>query len=565
MAPTNGNKRCFSDAPNCWEFMGCGREPGGEKAAELGVCPAADDQSYDGINGGKCAGRICWAVAGTCCGGRVQGSFAEKRASCLSCDFYRLVHSQKHETHHKNRFLQFLERDHRSPFFDHKTHKRVRAGERFVVQGAVEDRAYIIQKGACLVIVEKDGELHPVDHYGPGDIVGGLGILTGEPRRAHVEAETDMDLWVMTRAQFDAFAEKDPDLLDFITELVADRFDSRRPTAYRTIGKYTTTDIIGRGAFSIVYKGFHKVLNIPVVIKMMRHDMALRPEFFESFYNEAKTIAALDHEHIVKVYDFDERYRTLFIIMEYVKGEMLQSLIRRLGVVPPKTAARFLWQACSALAYAHERGIVHRDINPANLIVAPNQRVKVLDFGLACPTGTADFDGLGTAAYMAPEQIEGDPLDSRADIYALGVTAFEMLTGQRPFPEDEAMRLMKLHLTQDVPDPQALNPHIPEALRRFILTAGRCDPNQRYADMARAMADLEPSLPDFPAPANAAAEKPEHISLTLTLPETRRTDMESIMGALRAEARRLGAELVVGEPAATVNIWRPVRFINPKG
>ena len=548
MAPTNRGQCSFPDAINCWEFMRCGREAGGAKAAELGVCPAATDQSYDGINGGTRAGRICWAVAGTCCGGRVQGSFAEKRASCLSCDFYRLVHSQKQETHRKTRFLQFLERDSHSRFFDGMIRLRVKAGERFVTQGEVEDRAYVIRRGACLVIVEKEGELHPVDHYGPGDIVGGLGILTGEPRRAHVEAETDMDLWVMTRAQFDGFSEKDPDLLDFITELVADRLDSRRPTAYRTIGNYVAADIIGRGAFSIVYKGFHRVLNIPVVIKMMRHDMALRPEFFESFYNEAKTIAALDHEHIVKVHDFDERYRTLFIIMEHVKGETLQSLIHRLGVIPPGTAARFLWQACSALAYAHEHGIVHRDINPANLIVAQNQRVKILDFGLACPTGTADFDGLGTAAYMAPEQIEGDPLDGRADIYALGVTAFEMLTGRRPFPEDEAMRLMKLHLTRDIPDPKALNPHIPEGLRRFVLTAGRCDPNQRYADMNRAMADLEPSLPDFQTPEKATTEKAETVSLSLTLPKTQRKDLETIMEALRAEAHRLGAKLVVGDP-----------------
>ena len=165
---------------------------------------------------------------------------------------------------------------------------------------AVEDTAYIIQRGSCLVIVEKDGELHPVDHYGEGDIIGGLGILTGEPRRAHVEAETDMDLWVMTKDQFDEIAEKDPDLLDFITELVADRLDSRRPTAYRTIGKYVATDIIGRGAFSIVYKGMHTGLNMPVVIKMMRHDMALYPDFLDSFHNEAKTIAGLSHDHIVK-------------------------------------------------------------------------------------------------------------------------------------------------------------------------------------------------------------------------------------------------------------------------
>jgi tRNA A-37 threonylcarbamoyl transferase component Bud32 len=368
--------------------MACGREPGGAKAAAFGVCPAAVDRSFDGINGGACAGRICWAVAGTFCDGRVEGSFAEKRPSCLNCDFYRRVQQQKQAASARPGFLQFIESQDRSPFFDRMTRMRVKAGERFVVQGAVEDRAYIIQKGACLVIVEKDGELHPVDHYGPGDVVGGLGILTGEPRRAHVEAETDMELWVMTRAQFDAFTEKDPDLLDFITELVADRFDSRRPIAYRTIGNYVTDEIIGRGAFSIVYRGFHSVLKTPVVIKMMRHDMALYPEFFEGFYNEAKIIASLDHENIVKVFDFDERYRTLFIIMEHVKGEMLRSMIDRMAAIPPEPAAWILWQIGAALAYAHQRGVVHRDINPANIIVEPNHRIKLVDFGLACPAGT---------------------------------------------------------------------------------------------------------------------------------------------------------------------------------
>ena len=214
---------------NCWQVMMCGREIGGNKVSELGVCPAADDDSFDGINDGKCGGRICWAVAGTLCGGCTQGTFREKRSSCLDCDFYCMVQEQEGLTERKTKFLQFLQAEDRSPFFEKMTYLHVKAGQRFVVQGRVEDTAYIIHRGSCLVIVEKDGELHPVDHYGEGEIVGGLGILTGEPRRAHVEAETEMDLWVMTRGQFEEIAEKDPDLLNFITELVADRLDSRRP------------------------------------------------------------------------------------------------------------------------------------------------------------------------------------------------------------------------------------------------------------------------------------------------------------------------------------------------
>jgi CRP-like cAMP-binding protein/tRNA A-37 threonylcarbamoyl transferase component Bud32 len=493
---------------NCWEVMMCGREQGGKNIAEYGVCPAAADPSFDGINSGKCGGRICWAVAGTFCGGCTQGSCVDKRPTCVDCDFYKKVQDEEGMANRQTKFLHFIVEEGRSPFFEKMTYRHVKAGERFVVQDTVEDTAYIIQRGSCLVIVEKDGELHPVNHYGEGDIIGGLGILTGEPRRAHVEAETDMDLWVMTRNQFDEMTEKDPALLDFITELVADRLDSRRPTAYRTIGKYVATDIIGRGAFSIVYKGMHKGLNMPVVIKMMRHDMALYPDFLDSFKNEAKTIAGLTHDHIVKVFDFEECYRTLFIIMEYLKGDSLKDMIGHLRAIPPKLAANFLIQICSALAYAHQRGIVHRDINPSNIIVRPNDHVKILDFGLACPAGTEDFSNTGTAYYMAPEQIDGGPVDQRTDIYALGITAFEMVTGRRPFPEDNAKALLDLHLTRDIMDPGDIIPDMPDELRRFILKSARCDPDQRYPNMDQAMAVLRPLVYNIsPAGDGLTAEK----------------------------------------------------------
>lgn len=287
--------------------MKCSREPGGIKTDELGVCPAAADTSYEGINSGARGGRICWAVAGTFCEGEIQGTFAEKRDSCIGCRFYKKVQKEEGHTSLKTKFLKFISENGKSTIFNQMTYRHVKAGERFVTQGKVEDTAFIIQRGSCLVIVEKDGELHPVDHYGEGDIVGGLGILTGEPRRAHVEAETDMDLWVLKREHFEDISAKDPDVLSFLTELVADRLDSRRPIAYRAISKYIITDIIGRGAFSIVYRGMHKGLNMPVAVKMMRHDMATNDEFLKNFYREAKIIARMNHENIIRIYDFEER------------------------------------------------------------------------------------------------------------------------------------------------------------------------------------------------------------------------------------------------------------------
>jgi CRP-like cAMP-binding protein/tRNA A-37 threonylcarbamoyl transferase component Bud32 len=529
---------------NCWEVMMCGREKGGENATKYGVCPAAVDQSFDGINSGKCGGRICWAVAGTFCDGCTQGSFADKRPSCLNCDFYEMVQDEEGIANRQTKFLQFLFQEKRSPFFDKMTYRHVKAGERFVVQDAVEDTAYIIQRGSCLVIVEKDGELHPVDHYGEGDIIGGLGILTGEPRRAHVEAETEMDLWVMTRDRFDEMTEKDPALLDFVTELVADRLDSRRPTAYRTIGKYVATDIIGRGAFSIVYKGRHTGLNMPVVIKMMRHDMALYPDFLDSFRNEAKTIAGLTHDHIVRVYDFEERYRTLFIVMEYLRGDSLKNMICHLRAIPPKLAADYLIQICSALAYAHKRGIIHRDINPSNIMVQPDDQIKILDFGLACSTGTEDFSNTGTPYYMAPEQIDAGPVDPRTDIYALGITAYEMLTGRRPFPEDDAIALLDMHLTQDIMDPGHLVPDIPDELRKFILKAARCDPDRRYQDMGQAMAALRPLAPGNRLPGDVLTFKNnKNSAIFLTYTDKNKQALKRLVDEFKTNARELGVDV----------------------
>ena len=157
--------------------------------------------------------------------------------------------------------------------------KIVAAGERFITQGDVQQTAYIIQRGACLLIVEKGGQLHPVGHLGRGDIIGIRSFLTGEPQSAHAEAETTMELWALDKNLFDNISKEDPELLEFLTELVASRFDSRRPTADRVIGKYMATDIIGRGGYSIVYRGLNTDLSMPVAIKMMKHDMAGRNLF----------------------------------------------------------------------------------------------------------------------------------------------------------------------------------------------------------------------------------------------------------------------------------------------
>ena len=479
---------------NCWEYKKCGREPGGNRVAELGICPAATDASFDGINAGRCGGRICWAVAGTLCKGETQGTYAEKRESCLNCSFFHRIQAEEGTANLRTKFLRFVPPYGKSTFFRNLPRRHATAGEMIITQGEESKMAYIIQRGSCLVIVEKKGELHPADHRGPGDVAGFMGVLTGEPQPAHIEAETDMDLWSVSKSQIDDISEQDPDLLDFLTELVADRFDSRRPTADRTIGKYVAKDIIGRGGFAIVYKGVHKTLGFPVAIKMLRHHMAMRSDFIISFRNEAKIIAGLNHENIVKFFDTEERFKTVFIIMEYLKGELLQDRIDRQAALPFTQIVHYLEQILSGLNCAHERGIIHRDITPNNILVQANDRIKILDFGLACPAGNESLENGGTIFYMAPEQIEGELEDRRTDIYSLGVCAYEMVVGTRPFPDASPKEIMKYHVENDIPDPKIRVPEIPEALRRFIIRAGYRDPSKRYQDAAQALKDIAPLM-----------------------------------------------------------------------
>lgn len=482
---------------NCWEFKQCGRQPGGSKAEELGICPAAVEASFDGINLGKNAGRICWAVAGTCCGGKVQGTFAEKRKSCTTCDFYQTVQEQEGDSSAKQKLLKFFAEDRaESVLLDLAKCRFVKAGERIVEQGEIRDRAYIIQRGSCLVVVEKDGDLHPVDHRVRGDIIGVTSILTGEPQNAHIEAETDVELWTIESSVLNSISTEHPELLEFFTEIVASRFDTKRPVADRSIGKYVASDIIGRGAFSIVYGGVHASLNMPVTIKMMKHDLAMKPRSLESFVNEAKTIAKLSHENIVQVYDIEERYRTVFIIMERLTGIALDELLRSVYKVPSKRVVHFLIQIAKGLQYAHQHGIVHQDIKPGNIFILPDDKVKILDFGLACPVGTENFLE-GTPFYMSPEQVQCFPVDHRSDIYSLGLVVYEMLTGRQPFEGNDQWQVMEMRANQEIPDPAELLPNMPKTLRDFIRKACARNPDDRYQNIPEALAAVKPLAAEY--------------------------------------------------------------------
>jgi eukaryotic-like serine/threonine-protein kinase len=422
--------------------------------------------------------------------------------------------------------------------------KTLTAGERLFSQGDVGDMLYIIQEGTCSVKLERGDSTCTLTRLREGEVVGEMAVLTGEPRSAHVEADTTMKLWGLSNTEFHNVSNWCPDLRFFLTELVTQRFEAESATGDRHIGKYLIKSKLGKGGWSIVYQGIHKFLSLPVAIKMLKHNMAMEEAFLGRFRGEAKIIAQLNHRNIVRVYDIEELFQTVFIVMEYLDGQSLNHLLERLGRIPVPRAVDFLTQICQGLAYAHERGIIHQDIKPDNIFIGPDDQVKILDFGLACTPGSEDLNIAGTIHYAAPEQIEGDPVDRRTDIYALGITAFELITGSRPYPEEDLNEMIAMRLSQDIPDPGKLLPDLPESLRNFIVKACKRSPGDRYQTIAEALTDLRPLSQDLcRVEDRAALEKSKAMSVLFLYQDRHQLALNRLLDEFGTRLQEIGVTM----------------------
>lgn len=368
--------------------------------------------------------------------------------------------------------------------------KRFKAGERLITRGEKGDKLYIIQDGICSVTIEKDGKAYPIVSLKSGDLAGEMALITGEPRTAHVDAETDVVVLEIGREKFDVFCDEHPSLRGILTKIVQENIYSSIFKEQREVGKYNIEDILGKGNLSTVYKGVHRHLNMPVAIKVLQHDMAMNPDFYNKFKTDATKIVQLNHDNIVKVFDIASLYRTIFIFREYLEGEPLHKILDRTPQQPLNRVIEILLQICSGLAHSHEQGLIHQGIKPTNIFILPNDRVKLIDFGLAYPRGSIDASLVGMVLYMSPEQIAGERLDERTDIYSLGITAFEMITGQRPFPDDDIDKLLEMHATQEIPDPRSLRPDLPDELCRIVIQASQKSPDKRYQSVSEIASDL---------------------------------------------------------------------------
>jgi predicted Ser/Thr protein kinase len=261
------------------------------------------------------------------------------------------------------------------------------------------------------------------------------------------------------------------------------------------IGNCRIVEEVASGGMAVVYRAVQDPLGRTVAIKALKSSAALEENVVTRFEREAKSLALLQHENIIHVYDFHRDRGALFIVMEYVQGIDLYDLLEKSGRLPYDVAAIIAMQVARALDYVHYRGIVHRDIKPANVMISRQGGTKVMDFGIARDTSFGDLTeagtGIGTPAYMSPEQVLGDKLDARSDIFSLGVMLYQMVTGKKPFVEDERRSAMhKIRLEKHV-RARKLNPDIPRELERVIDRCLEKQPRDRWRSAQHMVMALE--------------------------------------------------------------------------
>jgi eukaryotic-like serine/threonine-protein kinase len=261
------------------------------------------------------------------------------------------------------------------------------------------------------------------------------------------------------------------------------------------IGSCRIVEEVASGGMAVVYRAVQDHLGRTVAIKALKSSAAIEEHIATRFEREARSLANLQHENIIHIYDFYKERGSFFIVMEFVQGIDLYDLLDKCGRLPYDVAAITAMQVARALDYIHYRGIVHRDIKPANIMTSRQGGVKLMDFGIARDQNFDDLTeagtGIGTPAYMSPEQILGDKLDARSDIFSLGIVLYQMLTGRKPFIEDEQRSVMhKIRLEKHVRC-RKLNPEIPRELERIVDKCLQKNPRDRWRSAQTLVMALE--------------------------------------------------------------------------
>jgi serine/threonine-protein kinase len=260
-------------------------------------------------------------------------------------------------------------------------------------------------------------------------------------------------------------------------------------------GRYELELIVGSGGMATVYRAQDRLLERPVALKILHEQFSQDPDALERFGREARAVAQLAHPNIVTVIDRGEDAGRPYIVFEYISGENLKQLVAREGPLPIATVIDLGIQVARALEAAHDRGVVHRDIKPQNVLLAEEGRAKVTDFGIARARNTEGMTLtgtiMGTSDYIPPEQARGETAGEAGDVYSLGVVLFELLTGRLPYEGDNAVAVAMRHVNDPVPDVRELRPDVPPRLEALVRRSLAKEPRDRFPTMSDVVAELE--------------------------------------------------------------------------
>jgi serine/threonine-protein kinase len=315
-------------------------------------------------------------------------------------------------------------------------------------------------------------------------------------------------------------------------------------TQKQQIGRYEILEEIGRGAMGVVFKGHDPLIGRLIAVKTITAGVAENPALLERFYREARAAGGLQHPNIVTIYELAESGGAPFIAMEYLEGESLEKIIARSPALPLATRLGYVLQTCRALDYAHRRGVIHRDVKPANIVVTRDGAVKVVDFGiarLASASQTQTGTLLGTLAYMSPEQLRGQNAGARSDIWALGVVLYELTAYQRPFTGENHGALLLSILQKEPPPIRQLLPECPVALERVVLKSLRKNDKERYQSMEELLKDLENFNVSLMGRAPQAAAESQIPSRTVPQPSHPQSSHPRSSQSMSPAARPAGA------------------------